>query len=86
LLQCVLMNEGVLLSNVLFLRNQRLTKIPKVIGAGHDTLVEASTMKTAAAAGTAQGDAQAEVSAALMAAADVAVICHEAEIPQQPEV
>jgi hypothetical protein len=48
--------------------------------------VEASTTKIVAAVGMAGGDAQAKASAAEMAVADAAMICHEAEIPQQPEV
>jgi hypothetical protein len=43
-------------------------------------------VKTAAAAGTAVGDVQAEPSAAEIAAADVAAIHHKAKIPQQAKV
>jgi hypothetical protein len=53
---------------------------PKGVGAGCDTQVEASIMKTAAT-GIGGGDAQIEAFAA-----DAAMIHDEAEIPQQPEV
>jgi hypothetical protein len=43
-------------------------------------------MQTTAIAGTTRGDAQAEASAAKMAASDTTVIHHEAKIPQLPEV
>jgi hypothetical protein len=72
------MNEDVLLYNDLFLRSRRLTKILKVT---RNTQAEVSTMKTAAIAGTAGGDAQVEAYAAEMTAADVAAIRHEAKIP-----
>jgi hypothetical protein len=50
-------------------------------GAGRNTQAEVSTMKTAAIARTAGGDAQVEAYAAEMTAADVAAIRHEAKIP-----
>jgi hypothetical protein len=59
---------------------------PEGDGAGRNTQAEASTMKTAAVVGTADGDAQAEASAAEMTVGDAVVIHHEAKIPQQLEV
>jgi hypothetical protein len=61
-------------------------KNPEGDGDGCDTQAEASVVKTAAAARTTGGDAQAEASTAEMAVTDAAVIRHEAEIPQHPEV
>jgi hypothetical protein len=43
-------------------------------------------MKTAAIAGTSRGDARAMASVAEMTAADAAMIHHEAENLQQPDV
>jgi hypothetical protein len=59
---------------------------PEGAGAVCDTQAEVFAVKTAAATGTAGGDAQDEVSTVEMGCGCAAVIRHEAKIRQQPEV
>jgi hypothetical protein len=61
-------------------------KNPEGDAIGRDTQVEASAVQTTTTAGTTRGDVLAEAYTVEMAVADAAVIHHEAEIPQQPEV